>query len=185
MAKQIGEGLATARPELADHAYAVVHELFEEKLRIGELDHYYVGHAELEHLDLARSAVRCRSELGAVDLAAHIEAVVKRARQPHARIFSSSRAHLPYRSWIGSLRLMQLSALYFVSVCEGLELSEPQRERLRHLAEVLVPFLEASPERDEREDEHAFAGGSARATVNLDDALPGVRALRARLAGQA
>ena len=81
---------------------------------------------------------------------------------------------------------MQLSALYLASVCNGLEFSEQPRARLGQVADGLVPFLEASPWLDERDDEHASASGSARArSISLDHALPEVLALRARLAGQA
>jgi hypothetical protein len=185
VAKQIGDRLAAERPALAAEAYAMVHELFEEKLHAGDLEHHYVGHAELEHLDLARSAVRHLNALGAVDLAAHIEAVVRKAGSRTRGFFRPRERILNYRSWIGGVRLMQLSALYFVLVCEGLELSKREREHLRQVAEDLVPFLEASPWLAERDDEHAVARGSARArTVNLDHALPEVLALRARLAGQ-
>jgi len=81
---------------------------------------------------------------------------------------------------------MQLSALYFVSVCKGLELSDQQRAHLGPVADGLVPFLEASPWLEERDYEHASTGGSARArSISLDHALPEVLALRASLAGQA
>jgi hypothetical protein len=183
LAKQIGDRLATSSPDRASMAYAVVHESFEERLHACKLEHFHVSHRDLEHLKLARDAVRYRSEIGAVDLPAHIVAVVRKAgKRVHLHGFFRPRKRiLDHSSWSGGLRLMQLAALYFVSVCEELRLSEPQRANLIQLASELVPFLEASPGLDERDPEHASVRVSAgRWSVSLDHALSEVRALQAR-----
>jgi hypothetical protein len=181
VAKQIADRLLLASHHSASRAFIVVHERFEAKLHTATSDHSYVGPFELEDLELATSAIRSLAKMGSIDPVVHIDAVIRKAGRRMRNFFAPRTRFLEYHSWISDLHLMQLCSLYLSKVCDGLEFSPEQQARTLRLIDELVPFLELSPQLEQRDSDNATATVRDTSISALEDALSMLHILRVRL----
>ncbi len=184
VAKQVADKLLVTRHRNAARALAVVHQCFEAKLLAAAPDHFHVGPFEFEDLRLAASAIRSIASMGMIDPAMHIDTVVRKVGRCMRNFFSPRTRILDYQSWIGGLQLMQLCSIYLAKICDGLELSPEQALRVVRLIDDLVPFLERSPQLEQRDSENATVTVCDISSSALEGALGMLHTLRGTLASR-